>query len=175
MLRTQLRLSSRLREKIMKARYRLIRRGVRGGAFYCVDTGTGKRTSLGTSDEDTARQILEAKNNAVRQPAINLQIAKAYMVTTRIAVPVAVASRFSAKLSTPKQPECFLTDLVVSSLSRTLLRADQSLRRSSAIGREYCHDGPSLTPTPKPRAHLFQSIFAQSTSAGLVSCCRTFL
>jgi len=63
----------------MKARYRLIRRGVRGGAFYCVDTGTGKRTSLGTNDEDTARQIIEAKNNAVRQPAINLQIAKAYI------------------------------------------------------------------------------------------------
>ncbi len=79
MLRTQLRLSSRLREKIMKARYRLIRRGVRGGAFYCVDTGTGKRTSLGTSDEDSARQIIEAKNNAERQPAINLQIARAYI------------------------------------------------------------------------------------------------
>jgi hypothetical protein len=31
----------------MKARYRLIRRGTRGGAYYCVDTKTGKRTSLG--------------------------------------------------------------------------------------------------------------------------------
>ena len=30
----------------MKARYRLIRRGIRGGAFYSVDTKTGKRTSL---------------------------------------------------------------------------------------------------------------------------------
>jgi DUF2075 family protein len=29
----------------MKTRYRLIRRGIRGNAFYCVDTQTGKRTS----------------------------------------------------------------------------------------------------------------------------------
>jgi len=32
----------------MKTRYRLIRRGIRGGAFYCVDNMTGKRTSLHT-------------------------------------------------------------------------------------------------------------------------------
>src|SRR2546430_1966269 len=63
----------------MKARYRLIRRGIRGGAFYCVDTKTGKRTSLGTADEDAAQQIIEAKNQAQRQPVLNLQIAKAYL------------------------------------------------------------------------------------------------
>ena len=58
----------------MKTRYRLIRRGVRGGAFYCVDNNTGKRTSLRTGSEDEARQIVEAKNQAVRQPVLNLQI-----------------------------------------------------------------------------------------------------
>ena len=73
----------------MKTRYRLIRRGIRGGAFYCVDTKTGKRTSLGTADEDAAQQIIEAKNQAQRQPVLNLQIAKAYLagsdagITTR--------------------------------------------------------------------------------------------
>ena len=36
----------------MKTRYRLIRRGVRGGGFYCVDNKTGKRTSLRTGSED---------------------------------------------------------------------------------------------------------------------------
>ena len=46
--------------------------------FYCVDTKTGKRHSLHTCNEDAARQILEAKNQAQRQPAINLQIAQAY-------------------------------------------------------------------------------------------------
>src|SRR5437879_11424170 len=66
----------------MKTRYRLIRRGVRGGAFYCVDNNTGKRTSLRTGSEDEARQIVEAKNQAQRQPVLNLQIAKAYLAGT---------------------------------------------------------------------------------------------
>ena len=66
----------------MKARYRLIRRGTRGGTFYCVDTFTGKRSSLGTNNEDEARQIIEAKNQALRQPVLNLQIAKAYLAGT---------------------------------------------------------------------------------------------
>jgi integrase len=73
----------------MKTRYRLIRRGIRGDKFYCVDKTTGKRTSLGTASEDDARQIVEAKNNSERQPVLNLQIAKAYLagsdkgITTR--------------------------------------------------------------------------------------------
>ena len=44
-----------------------------------MDTQTGKRTSLGTSNEDEAQQIIEAKNTAERQPVLNLQIAKAYL------------------------------------------------------------------------------------------------
>lgn len=64
----------------MKPRYRLIRRGIRGGAFYCVDRHTGKRTSLKTADADAARQEVEAKNIAERQPSLNLQIAKAYLM-----------------------------------------------------------------------------------------------
>jgi len=73
----------------MKTRYRLICRGIRGGAYYCVDNKTGKRTSLGTTNADDARQVIEAKNNAERQPVLNLQIAKAYLagsdngITTR--------------------------------------------------------------------------------------------
>jgi integrase len=63
----------------MKTRYRLYFRGIRGGMFYCVDKATGKRTSLLTANEDEARQIVEAKNNSVRQPVLNLQIAKAYL------------------------------------------------------------------------------------------------
>ena len=63
----------------MKTRYRLIRRGTRGGMFYCVDTKTGKRTSLQTANEDEARQLMESRNNADRQPAMNLQIAQVYL------------------------------------------------------------------------------------------------
>jgi hypothetical protein len=66
----------------MKTRYRLIRRGNRGGAFYCVDVNTGKRTSLQTSNDDEAQQIIQAKNQAERQPVLNLQIAKAYLAGT---------------------------------------------------------------------------------------------
>ncbi len=63
----------------MKTRYRLIRRSSRGGMFYCVDKQTGKPASLHTTNEDEARQIVEAKNAAIRQPVLNLQIAKAYI------------------------------------------------------------------------------------------------
>ncbi len=63
----------------MKTRYRLTYRGHRGGMYYCVDKTTGKRTSLHTTNEDEASQIVEAKNAATRQPVLNLQIAKAYI------------------------------------------------------------------------------------------------
>jgi len=63
----------------MKKRYRLIRRGERGSKFYCVDSLTGKRVSLATAHQDDAEQIVLAKNQALRQPALNLQIAKAYL------------------------------------------------------------------------------------------------
>ena len=66
----------------MNTRYRLIFRGLRGGMYYSVDKTTGKRTSLNTVNEDEARQIVEAKNNAERQPVLNLQIAKAYLAGT---------------------------------------------------------------------------------------------
>jgi len=56
----------------MKTRYRLIRRGLRSGAFYCVDTKTGKRTRLQTGSQDEARQVIQAKNEDERQPFINL-------------------------------------------------------------------------------------------------------
>ncbi|HEY4246565.1 MAG TPA: hypothetical protein VGM64_06890 [Lacunisphaera sp.] len=66
----------------MKTRYRLTRRGNRGDTFYCVDARTHKRTSLKTSDPKAARRIVEAKNQAEEQPALNLQLAKAYLSGT---------------------------------------------------------------------------------------------
>jgi integrase len=47
-----------------------------------VDTKTGKRNSLRTDNEDSAQQIVQAKNQAERQPVLNLQIAKAYLAGT---------------------------------------------------------------------------------------------
>src|SRR5262249_9623381 len=66
----------------MKPRFRLIYRGDRGSTFYCVDSKTGERFSLRTKVRDTAEQIVLAKNQALRQPALNLQIAKAYLAGT---------------------------------------------------------------------------------------------
>ena len=54
----------------MTTRYRLTSRSIRGGMFYCVDKTTGKRTSLQTTNKDEAQQIIEAKNQAVRQPVL---------------------------------------------------------------------------------------------------------
>lgn len=64
----------------MKARYRLTRRGSRGDTFYCKDTKTGQRVSLKTSDAEEAQRIINAKNEAERQPMLNLQLAKAYLL-----------------------------------------------------------------------------------------------
>src|SRR6478672_2663425 len=66
----------------MKIRFRLIHRGERGSTFYCVDGETGQRFSLKTKDRDSAEQIVLAKNQALRQPTLNLQIAKAYLAGT---------------------------------------------------------------------------------------------
>ena len=67
---------------IMKTRFRLIFRGERGHQYYCVDTVTGKRQSLQTKDRDAAEQIVLAKNQSLRQPVLNLQIARAYLAGT---------------------------------------------------------------------------------------------
>ena len=47
-----------------------------------MDTRTGKRASLRTADPAAAQQVVEAKNQAERQPVLNLQIARAYLAGT---------------------------------------------------------------------------------------------
>ena len=51
----------------------------RAGIFYCEDTRTGKQTSLRTRDRADAVRLLHVKNEAVHQPAMNLQIAQVYL------------------------------------------------------------------------------------------------
>jgi hypothetical protein len=62
----------------MKKRFRLIRRGERN-TYYCFDTLTNRRESLQTNDADAAQRIIDAKNDALRQPVLNLNIARAYL------------------------------------------------------------------------------------------------
>ena len=60
----------------MKQRFNLFQRS---GIFYCEDTTTGKQTSLRTRDRADAVRLLHVKNEAVQQPAMNLQIAQVYL------------------------------------------------------------------------------------------------
>ena len=62
----------------MKERYLVFRR--KSGIFFLEDRLRKKQNSLRTRHEETARRICHAKNEALRQPAINLQIARAYLV-----------------------------------------------------------------------------------------------
>jgi integrase len=72
---------------IVKLRYRLFQRS--NGIFFIEDTVTGKQASLKTRDKPAAQRIFNAKNESYQQPAINLQIARAYLM----AVDPLVASR----------------------------------------------------------------------------------
>jgi len=89
----------------MTTRYRLTYRGHRGGMFYCVDKTTGKRTSLQTTNRDEARQIIEAKNQAERQPVLNLHIAKAYLAGTDNGIATRTWQQAIESLITTKQEE----------------------------------------------------------------------
>ncbi|HXI70609.1 MAG TPA: tyrosine-type recombinase/integrase [Verrucomicrobiae bacterium] len=62
----------------MKNRFILYRRKL-GGMFYVQDTKTRKQESLGTKIRSEATTLFNARNEAARQPQLNLQIAKAYL------------------------------------------------------------------------------------------------
>src|SRR5271169_1969974 len=65
----------------MKRRFILYRRK-RGGMFYIEDTETRKQESTGTRNRAEATSLLNARNESIRQPHLNLQIAKAYLAGT---------------------------------------------------------------------------------------------
>jgi integrase len=58
-------------------KYRLYRRG---SVYYIHDNETGKQESLRTEDRIEAERLWHAKNEAQRQPTINIQIARAYLM-----------------------------------------------------------------------------------------------
>ena len=60
----------------MKLRFTLFRRVE---VFYSEDSVTGQQLSLRTKDEAEALTLLGAKNEAHRQPTLNLRIAQAYL------------------------------------------------------------------------------------------------
>jgi len=65
---------------IVHHRYRLFQR--RNGIFFIEDSVTRKQNSLQTRDKVAAQRIFNARNEAHLQPAINLQIARAYLTAS---------------------------------------------------------------------------------------------
>jgi len=65
----------------MRQQFRLYRRK-KGGRYYIHNDLTGKQESLHTSDRAKALRLLHARNEAQEEPAINLQIARAYLAAT---------------------------------------------------------------------------------------------
>jgi hypothetical protein len=63
----------------MKRRFLLY---LRGQTYYCEDTQTRKQASLRTKDREIALRFVNAKNEVGQQPAVNLQIARAYLVAS---------------------------------------------------------------------------------------------
>jgi hypothetical protein len=60
----------------MKTKYTLFRRG---GIYYSQDSATGQQKSLRTRDEAEALKLINARNEAHRQPVLNLHLARAYL------------------------------------------------------------------------------------------------
>jgi hypothetical protein len=69
----------------MRRRFRLYRRN-KGGRYYIHDDASGKQESLGTTDRATALRLFHSRNEAQQQPAVNLQIARAYLAATDPAI-----------------------------------------------------------------------------------------
>lgn len=63
----------------MKTKYTLFRRN---GIYYSQNTTTGQQKSLRTRDETEARSLLNAMNEAQRQPVLNLHLARAYLTAS---------------------------------------------------------------------------------------------
>src|ERR1019366_6607922 len=63
----------------MNAKYTQFRRG---GIYYSQDSATGQQKSLRTRDEAEALRLISARNEAHRQPALNLHLARAYLTAS---------------------------------------------------------------------------------------------
>jgi hypothetical protein len=61
----------------MKERYRLFLR--RGSVYYAFDSTTGKKQSLDTKDPSEAKRLVISLNEAGKQPAMNLRLARVYL------------------------------------------------------------------------------------------------
>src|SRR6478609_8110449 len=61
----------------MKERYRLFRR--RQSVYYAFDSQTNKKQSLETKDRSEAQRLMMSLNEAGKQPAMKLRLARVYL------------------------------------------------------------------------------------------------
>ena len=73
--------------------------------FYYEDTTTGKQLSLRTKNHEEAKILLNAKNESVRQPTLNLQIAKAYLIGSDNGIATRTLQQAIESLMATKQEE----------------------------------------------------------------------
>jgi integrase len=86
----------------MKARFILFRRGQ---MFYCEDTTTKKQASLKTKDKAEALTLLNARNEAARQPQLNVQIARTYLSASDPAITQRTWQAVMDQMQTHGKPE----------------------------------------------------------------------
>jgi hypothetical protein len=117
----------------MKTKYTLFRRGE---VFYIQDSATGKQTSLKTKDETEAKSLLNARNEAQRQPVLNLHLARAYLITPHLSL--------SCPMHAVNKPEC------VQKMSPPLVKqaAYGETRAASLL--------PIIGREPHPASHRFR-------------------
>jgi len=122
----------------MRQKYRMF---LRGAVFWVQDNTTGKQESLRTKDRAEARRIFHAKNEAQRQPIINMQIARAYLV---VGDPESV-----------KRTWQFVMDEIVK------LKHDETLRRWNVAIKDKELDGLRALPLMETRAEHFLRAMAK--------------
>ena len=74
------RVQSPQQEKNVQLKYRLYRR--RNGNLYWQENGSKKQGSLRTTERREAERLLNAMNESHRQPTLNLNLARAYRLSS---------------------------------------------------------------------------------------------
>ena len=107
----------------------------RGNVYWAQNNETGKQESLGTKIRSEAERLLNAKNEAHRQPVINLQIARAYLM---VSDPQAATRTWQSVME----------EIVK-------LKHDETLRRWLVAVKDKALDGVRALPILETRAEHF--------------------
>lgn len=91
-----------LKDVVMKQRFTLF---LRSGVYYIEDTNTGKQSSLRTRNPAEANTLLHARNEATRQPDLNLQIARTYMTASDPALSARAWQHVMQQIAYPTLPD----------------------------------------------------------------------